>query len=71
MLALVDIGAAATIVSKRLFDSCTAELKTKSRNFWFVGADGTDTPILGVADLHFVVAGCNTIVEAFISENIN
>ena len=71
VFALVDTGAAATIVSKRLFDTCAAELKTKNRNIRFVGADGTDIPILGVAELHFIVAGCDTIAEAFISENIN
>ena len=71
VFALVDTEAAATIVSKRLFDTCAAELKTKNRNIRFVGADGTDIPILGVAELHFIVAGCDTIAEAFISENIN
>ena len=69
MFALVDIEAAATVVSKLLLDSCTAELKIKDRNIWFVGADGTDMPMLGVADLHFVVAVCHTIAEAFVSEN--
>ena len=56
---------------KRLFDTCAAELKTKSRNIRLVAADGNDRPILGVAELDFVVAGCDTIAEAFISENIN
>ena len=68
---LVDSGASATNVSKRLFDSCAAKQKNENRNIRFGGADGTDIPILGVADLYFVVAGCDTIAEAFISENIN
>ena len=25
-------------------------------------------PMLGIADLHFVVVGCDTIAEAFVSE---
>ena len=71
VFALVDTGAAASIVSKRLFDTCADELKTENRNIRFVGADGTDIPTLGVAKLLFVVAGCDTIAEAFISEKIS
>ena len=46
VFALVDMGTATTIVSKRLFDHCTAELKPKNRNIQFVGEDGTDISML-------------------------
>ena len=70
VFALVDISAAVTIVSKTLFDRCTAELKNITKNIRFVGADGTEIPMLGVANFHFVVAGCDTIAEVFVSKNI-